>query len=118
MGPSSSRTEKTPLERFHGNKHATFEGVYLKHYIKGADILGLLSCHVVNCRDKILEEHVHENQWELHEVLSGEGEFVLESKNGDYRPGVMGVIPKGKKHKVRAGKNGLILLAKFFPALV
>lgn len=36
----------------------------------------------------------------------------------EYHPKCMGVIPKGTKHKVVAGENGLILLAKFFPALM
>jgi hypothetical protein len=30
----------------------------------------------------------------------------------------MAVIQKGEKHRVRAGKKGLTLLAKFFPAMV
>jgi hypothetical protein len=30
----------------------------------------------------------------------------------------MAVIPKGTKHKVTAGKEGLVLRAHFFPALM
>jgi mannose-6-phosphate isomerase-like protein (cupin superfamily) len=101
------------------NQHPKFKGVYLKHIIKGADTEGKLSCHMVKMNpDAILEEHVHGNQWELHEVIEGEGKFFLGTKETPYFPGRMGVIPRGTNHKVIAGKSGMVLLAKFFPALV
>lgn len=101
------------------NPHPKFPGVWLKHLIKGADTGGMLSCHMVRIDPQaILDEHAHENQWELHEVISGEGSFLLGPKETPYYPGRMGIIPKGTKHKVMAGKMGLVLLAKFFPALI
>jgi quercetin dioxygenase-like cupin family protein len=107
-------TEKIPW-----NQHAKFKGVYLKHLIKGADTDGKLSCHMVRIDpDAILDEHIHENQWELHEVIAGEGKFLLDLKETPYYPGSMGMIPRGTNHKVVAGKSGMVLLAKFFPALI
>jgi quercetin dioxygenase-like cupin family protein len=101
------------------NEHPKFKGVFLKHIIQGIDTDGMLSCHMVKIDpNAILEDHAHENQWELHEVIEGEGIFFLESKETLYHPGRMGIIPKGTNHKVIAGENGLILLAKFFPALI
>jgi quercetin dioxygenase-like cupin family protein len=101
------------------NQHPKFKGVYLKHLIKGADTGGKLSCHMVKIDpDAILEQHIHENQWELHEVIEGEGKFLLDTKETPYYPGRMGMIPKGINHKVVAGKRGMVLLAKFFPALI
>jgi mannose-6-phosphate isomerase-like protein (cupin superfamily) len=101
------------------NEHPKFRGVYLKHLIKGSDTEGQLSCHLVRIDpNSVLEQHVHEDQWELHEVIEGEGSFVLGSKEAPYFPGRMGIIPKGTNHKVIAGENGLVLLAKFFPALL
>jgi mannose-6-phosphate isomerase-like protein (cupin superfamily) len=101
------------------NEHPKFKGVFLKHLIKGVDTSGLLSCHLVQIGpNAVLEEHIHEDQWELHEVIEGEGSFILGTKDTPYHPGRMGVIPKGTTHKVIAGKNGLVLLAKFFPALL
>ncbi len=101
------------------DQHPKFKGVFLKHIIKGADTDGMLSCHIVKIDpDAVLEEHVHENQWELHEIIEGEGRFILESKETLYHPGRMGIIPKATKHKVIAGKGGLVLFAKFFPALI
>jgi quercetin dioxygenase-like cupin family protein len=99
--------------------HAKFPGVALKHIIKGKDTDGMLSCHMVridpNC---LLEDHIHESQWELHEVIQGDGTLIFESKESKYKPGRMAIIPKGKKHKVIAGENGMYMLVKFFPALL
>ena len=78
-----------------------------------------MSSHIVKVDPgAVLEEHVHEGQLELHEVIQGDGRSELGSKNADYYPGRMAVIPKGIKHKVIAGDNGLVILAKFFPALL
>lgn len=101
------------------SQHPKFKGVYLKHLIKGTDTGGMLSCHMVRIDPHaILEEHVHADQWELHEIIDGEGSFTLESKEVSYHAGSMAIIPKGSKHKVVAGSGGLIILAKFFPALI
>lgn len=101
------------------NEHPKFKGVYLKHLIRGQDTDGKLSCHLVRIDpDSILEEHIHENQWELHEIIEGEGKFILGTKETTYYPGHMSMIPKGLEHKVIAGKSGLFLLAKFCPALL
>jgi quercetin dioxygenase-like cupin family protein len=101
------------------NEHPKFKGVYLKHLVTGRDTDGALSCHMVKIDpNSALEEHIHENQLELHEVIEGAGNFILGDKETRYSPGGMAVIPKGIKHKVIAGEKGLILLAKFCPALL
>ena len=101
------------------NAHPRFPGVWMKLLVGGKDTDGALSCHMVRIDPgATLEEHVHEGQWELHEVLEGEGEFRLDAGKTPYSPGCMSVIPKGMKHRVTAGSSGLVLLAKFFPALV
>ncbi len=100
-------------------KHPNFKGVYLKHMIKGADTDEFFSSHLVkidpNC---CLENHCHENQVELHEVIEGYGTCLLIEESFDYHLGKMAVIPRGEGHMVKAGENGLILLAKFFPAML
>ena len=99
-------------------EHPKFKGVYLKLMIKGADTSGFFSSHLVKLApDCTLATHCHENQLELHEVIEGEGSCQLMDKRFDYHPGKMAVIPKGEPHMVQAGKNGLILAAKFFPAM-
>lgn len=100
-------------------RHPLFEGVYLKNMIKGEDSGGLFSSHLVKIDpDCCLADHCHEAQMELHEVIEGDGQCRLIEKKFDYHPGKMALIPKGENHRVQAGKNGLTLMAKFFPALL
>lgn len=112
-------SKKKDIKDIPWEEHAKFKGVFLRHLIKGKDINNIFSAHLVkinpNC---IIDSHCHENQIELHEVIEGLGEFILDNFTTLYRPGQMAVIPKGINHKVSAGENGLILLAKFFPALL
>ncbi|MDD2463045.1 MAG: AraC family ligand binding domain-containing protein [Desulfobulbus sp.] len=99
--------------------HPTFRGVRLKHMITGADTAGVFSSHLVTIdTDCCLEAHCHDDQLELHEVIQGEGVCHFAEQALAYRLGTMAVIPKGERHMIQAGGNGLVLLAKFFPALV
>ncbi len=106
-----SKTDWTP--------HPAFEGVYLKHLIKGDSTAGQLSCHIVRVDPGCtLEAHTHNPQWEMHEVIKGYGKANLNGQEMTYHPGKAAVIPCGYNHSIRAGKEGLTVLAKFFPALV
>jgi quercetin dioxygenase-like cupin family protein len=99
--------------------HPDYKGVSLKHMITGEKTGGLFSSHLIKLDpNSCIETHCHENQTELHEVIEGNGSFHLLKEVVDYHLGKMAVIPKGKNHMVRAGENGLTLLAKFFPALL
>ncbi|WP_419779328.1 cupin domain-containing protein [Maridesulfovibrio sp.] len=101
------------------NPHPAFEGVQLKHIVTGKNTDGQLSCHIVRIDPGCtLKSHVHENQWELHEIIEGSGEATLDSITTPYHPGKSAIIPKGEQHSVHAGEEGLTLLAKFFPALL
>jgi quercetin dioxygenase-like cupin family protein len=98
------------------NQHPTFKGVALKNLLCAAETDGGLSSHIVKIEPGCtLEEHIHEAQWELHEVISGQGTANLSGKKMNYSTGRMTVIPKGCLHSVTAGENGLVILAKFFP---
>jgi quercetin dioxygenase-like cupin family protein len=101
------------------NTHPKFQGVALQHLITGTDTNGQFSCHLV-CVDPgcTLGTHIHTNQWELHEVLQGNGLCMIGAERIDYAPGCMAAIPQGSEHSVQAGKDGLILLAKFCPSLL
>jgi mannose-6-phosphate isomerase-like protein (cupin superfamily) len=99
-------------------QHPKFKGVYLKHLITGSDTEGHLSCHLVKVDPGCaLLDHIHDPQWELHEVVEGEGVCMLDQREVRYYPGQMALIPQGTHHQVVASEKGLILLAKFFPAL-
>ncbi|WDP93315.1 MAG: cupin domain-containing protein [Desulfobacter sp.] len=100
-------------------KHPQFDGVYLKHLIKGDETCGIFSSHIVKIDpNQCLKTHCHKDQVELHEVLDGSGIYGIAGQEHDYHPGKIALIPKGEDHMVLAGENGLILLAKFFPALI
>lgn len=100
------------------NPHPTYKGVYLKHLILGKDAENQISCHIVkvepNC---ILDTHQHDGKIEIHEVVDGSGKMFLDKKEINYIVGQICVIPANTPHKVIAGKEGLILFAKFTPAL-
>ncbi len=105
--------------------HPAFPGVSLKLLVSGKDTDGALSCHLVRVAPGCeLKSHAHENQWELHEVAGGRGAARLGDRETAYAPGSVMVIPKGVVHAVRAdpdspdSPDGLLLFAKFFPALV
>mgnify|MGYP003607567161 CR=1 FL=1 len=99
--------------------HPVFAGVELKHLVTAADTDGALSCHLVRLKPgATLASHVHEGQWELHEVVAGSGTAGLAAQQIAYQPGVAAVIPRGVAHEVTAGEAGLCLFAKFFPALL
>ena len=100
------------------NPHPDFAGVYLKHLVRGESTNGQLSCHMVRIDPGCtLETHTHATQWELHEVIDGAGLCHLDGSMVRYGAGQMTVIPCGTPHAVTAEGEGLVLLAKFFPAL-
>ena len=101
------------------NHHPVFAGVSMKHLIAGAETSGQLSLHLVriapNCA---IGQHNHTTQWELHQVLEGSGETALVGKSIRYITGTVSTIPFGESHEVRAGSDGMLLLATFSPPLV
>ena len=112
-------TEVRDAEALPWQDHPAFAGVRLRHLVTAADTQGQLSCHIVRLDPGAsLAGHVHDGQWELHEVVSGSGTAELGEATAAYVPGVSAVIPRGTAHAVTAGEDGLCLLAKFFPALV
>ncbi len=99
-------------------KHPVFEGVELKHIITSKDTNGKYSYHFVRIApNKSILDHIHESQLETHEVISGEGICMNDGCELVYEPGVISIMPKTIHHEVHAGKDGLYLFAKFFPAL-
>lgn len=100
------------------SKHPVFEGVELKHIIKGQDTDGRFSYHLVRIApNKSIKNHIHEKQLETHEVIAGKGECINDGVKISYEPGVISIMPAKVAHEVNAGAEGLYLFAKFFPAL-
>jgi quercetin dioxygenase-like cupin family protein len=100
-------------------KHATCTGVTLKHLVKGSQTGGAFSCHLVKVEAGCeISEHVHANNWEIHEIAAGTAVAYLEGKEMIYIPGTTVIIGAGSKHRVVAGNSDLYIRAKFIPALV
>lgn len=98
--------------------HPRFAGVRVKTLVAAGETAGAYSCHLVRVEPgHALDSHVHEAQDELHEVLGGSGVATLGGRTAEYRAGTLGVIPKRAEHAVRAGEDGLVLLATFVPGL-
>ena len=111
--------QSTNIAEIEWRKHPDFKGVYLKHMITGEKTGGLFSSHLIKLDpDGCLETHCHDGKMELHEVIEGSGLFQLLDDVFEYHLGKMAIIPEGKRHMVKAGEDGLTLLAKFFPALL
>lgn len=114
-----TREDTREMEDIPWNKHATFPGVYLKHLVKGDQTDGKFSCHLVRVEAGCeLGEHIHADNWEIHEIAAGEAVGYLEGKEMTYAPGTTAIIPAGLKHRVVAGDKDLYIRAKFIPALV
>ncbi len=99
--------------------HPKFSGVSLKHVITGSDTGGRISSHIVRI-DPFCElgDHTHEGRVEIHEVVSGTGICIIDGSEHSYECGVTAVILPDAHHSVRAGRDGLSLMAKFSPALL
>lgn len=100
------------------NPHPKFKGVYLKDLVTGDMTGNKISCHLVKVEPFCtLDTHVHENNLEIHEIISGNATCYIGENTISYNVGTIGVIPENVPHKVEAGENGIYILAKFIPAL-
>ncbi|HPA63715.1 MAG TPA: cupin domain-containing protein [Spirochaetota bacterium] len=100
------------------NPHPSFDGVYMRNLITSKDSGGKISCHIVRLEPGAeLKPHMHEGKSETHEVLAGSGIFNLAGSDYSYEKGVAAFIPEDTIHSVKAGNDGIILLAKFVPPL-
>lgn len=99
--------------------HKKFSGVSLKNLIVASESSGEISYHIVRVEPGCeLSTHTHENNMEIHEIISGSGTLYLDKTSHEYLPGNICVIPKNVVHKVVAGGEGLYLFAKFMPAIL
>ena len=99
-------------------KHPVFDGVELKHIVTSNETNGEFSYHLVRvASNKSILNHIHEEQLETHEVIYGEGICINNQQKIHYSTGVISIMTKAVSHEVHAGDNGLLLFAKFIPAL-
>lgn len=108
-----------PAKDLAWNPNPAFPGVALKHLLTGADTSGRLSLHLVRLEPGAeIGSHVHETNWELHQVVGGSGQLLLDGRTVPYHPGVTATLPENEPHAVRAGEQGLQLIATFSPPLL
>jgi quercetin dioxygenase-like cupin family protein len=101
------------------NAHPKFSGVFLRHLVTGTDTGGRMSLHHVRiAAGSAIGDHAHAGQVEIHDVLEGSGTCTVDGKKIAYSPGVLGIMPADRVHRVDAGGDGLLLLATFVPPLV
>ena len=68
--------------------HKTFNGVSLKHLVKGEKTNNQLSCHLVKVEPFCsLETHVHADSLEIHEIIYGDGECQIAENQVKYSVG-------------------------------
>ena len=107
------------FDKIQWSNHSTFDGVSLKHIVTSKETDGEFSYHLVRIEpNKKIGIHIHQDQLETHEVISGEGKLIKNESEFHYETGVIAIFPKGVKHEIIASTTGLYLFAKFFPALV
>lgn len=110
--------QETDISAITWSNHANFSGVALKHLITAKDTNSKFSYHLVRIAPhKKIGEHLHETQLETHEIIAGSGICHSAGQALVYQVGNVVTLPAGIKHEVCAGNDGLLLLAKFFPAL-
>lgn len=98
--------------------HPRFAGVAMQTLLPGALSGGTLSQHLVRVDPGCaLETHVHPDQSELHLVLAGSAAAEVNGQELAYRDGAVAAIPADAPHAVRAGAEGVLLLATFSPAM-
>ncbi|MEN6391612.1 MAG: cupin domain-containing protein [Syntrophomonas sp.] len=101
------------------SEHTVSKGVFLKHIVRGEDTGGALSCHLVRVNPgELLDTHIHNGKLEIHQVLEGQGIAQVGDRTMDYKAGSVNVIPADMEHQVKAGPEGVFILATFSPALL
>jgi quercetin dioxygenase-like cupin family protein len=98
--------------------HPSFPGVELKPLVKGAASGGAFSTLMVRIAPGgAMLPHAHDGAVEQHFVIAGGGMADLAGHEVEYAPGALMVIPKAARHSIRAGADGMVLMALFAPAI-
>ena len=100
------------------DKHPKFAGVFTKTLFTGKDSNNNLTAMIVKIDpNHEIGDHIHEGRYELHEIISGYGIGTVEDKKIEYKSGIISLIPSDIHHSIKAGDDGMTLLAKFTPPL-
>jgi quercetin dioxygenase-like cupin family protein len=98
-------------------KHATMDGVFIKHFFckEDNDRLNNLEVYIVPGFE--IPPHTHEDSSEFFYVVDGEGEFLDETEWKTIKKGDAFKAPQGMTHSLKAtGHEALLLFSTFSPA--
>lgn len=100
------------------NEHSKFNGVFIKKLLNSDESDNNLTSMIVKINPgSEIKLHTHIDEAELHEIIEGNGNAMINSQEVRYFPGIISFIPANIKHSIKAGKHGLLLYAKFTPPL-
>lgn len=103
-----------PKEGPDWKQHPDYEGVFLKPLVTYETTQGHWRCLLVRVQPgATLVSHVHDQEDEIHYVIEGAGRADIGANILDYRIGSLQFISSGITHSVKAGAEGLIMLAQF-----
>lgn len=113
-----SGTKVAAIDELAWNEHPGFKGVFMKNMLCGCQTNQKLSTHLVKILPHCeIGDHMHDGKSELHEILEGQGVAIVNNTEIHYEKGTVSFIPENMQHKITAGEQGLLLMAKFTPAL-
>lgn len=99
-------------------KHPTQEGVFMKHFFCKEDNDRLNNVEVNIVPGFQIAPHTHDDSTEFFYVVSGEGEFLDDSKWLCIKKGDAFKAPQGMTHSLKnTGNEMLILFSTFSPAI-
>jgi quercetin dioxygenase-like cupin family protein len=78
-----------------------------------------ITCFIVRCEiGSEIEEHVHENEYDIIYVLQGKAKMWIEDR-GQFvlEPGVFVVVPEGLKHRTHSVTEELLIYDVFIPPM-
>jgi quercetin dioxygenase-like cupin family protein len=100
--------------------HPTAKGVIIKPLISkkvnGVD----LTCMLVKVRKGLeVPEHIHEDQDDILYPLEGKAVMWVDGSGSfPLMPGVIVLVPRGKKHKIADVSDDLLIYDVFYPAFI
>ncbi|MDR0747177.1 MAG: cupin domain-containing protein [Helicobacteraceae bacterium] len=99
--------------------HPTFNGVYMKSLIAYDKSAKRINAMLVKIEPRCkIGDHLHDQEFELHEVIYGQAEATINGVSAAYKTGVISLIAPNVKHSVKADETGVVLLAIFTPYLI
>lgn len=111
-------TKMASIDDLAWNEHPRFKGVFMKDILSGCKTNQKLSTHLVKILPHCeIGDHIHDGKSELHEIVDGQGIAIVNNTEINYERGSVSYIPENIPHKITAGEQGLLLMAKFTPAL-